>query len=73
MINGNLTCIYSNEGLLCFDDSFPLATKDEYESADRCVGSIFDEALQPGENIHLADGYFILNDDLDLIQDWQIV
>lgn len=44
-----------------------LATCEEYRSSDRCVGSIF-EALEPGENIQLADGYFVLDDELDLVQ-----
>ena len=43
-----------------------LATRDEYETEDRCVGSIF-EVLEPGELIELAEGVFMLDADLDLI------
>lgn len=78
MKNSNLIQIWIEEktGLLHWGNGVyqfnRLATREEYQLADRCIGSIF-EALQPGENIQLADGYFILDDDLDLIQDWQIV
>lgn len=41
------------------------ATKEDYEAADRCVGSIF-EALEPGEIVSLVDGLFKLDSDLDL-------
>lgn len=71
MKDGKPTCIYSDDATLTFSGE-TLATKKQYELADRCTGSVF-EALQPGENIKLNDGYFILDDDLDLIQDWQIV
>ena len=71
-IDGNPVCIFSENGLLNFSGGERLATREEYELADRCVGSIF-EALHPQENIHLQDGYFILDDELDLIQDWQII
>ncbi len=43
-----------------------LATKRDYELADRCVGSIFDEALQPGDIVGLAGAEYELDDDLDL-------
>ena len=43
-----------------------LASLREFELADRCVGSIF-EVLKPGEVISLAEGKFILDRDLDLI------
>lgn len=69
--DGNPTQIFIFNELLCWEGD-RLATREEYESADRCVGSIF-EALSPGENIQLFDGYFILDEELDLIQDWQIV
>jgi hypothetical protein len=70
--DGNPTYIYSDKELLTFNETKKLATKQEYETADRCIGSIF-EVLKEGENIKLDDGYFILNQDLDLIQDWQII
>lgn len=69
--DGNPTQIFFDDGLLTWEGE-RLATKEEYQAADRCVGSIF-ESLSPGENIQLLDGYFVLDDDLDLIQDWQIV
>ena len=69
--DGNPTQIFSDNGILVLDGE-QLATKEEYEFADRCVGSIF-ESLRPGENIQLFNGYFILDDNLDLIQDWQII
>lgn len=74
----NPTYIYNNQGLLTFnstdddDNPLPLATKDEYELGDRAVGSIF-EALEPDEHIKLSDGYFVLDDELDLVQDWSTV
>jgi hypothetical protein len=70
--DGNPIQLFSNNGLLTFNDGFPLATKEEYESGDRCVGSVF-EALSPEEHIQLEDGYFVLDDELDLVQDWSIV
>lgn len=77
-INGSPTQIFSNNGLLSFvtdseeNEAFQLATREEYELADRCVGSIF-ESLVQGENIQLAEGYYILDADLDLVEDWQII
>lgn len=38
-----------------------LATKEEFDLADRCVGSIF-EALEVGEKIRLAEGVFELGE-----------
>lgn len=76
--DGNPTYIHSRNGLLTFDSTdddgnpLPLATKNEYELGDRAVGSIF-EALEPEEHVKLADGYFVLDDELDLIQDWSTV
>lgn len=76
--DGSPTQIWIEEetGTLCWGSGTyqadRLATREEYESADRCVGSVF-EALEPGENIQLADGYYVLDNDLDLVQDWQIV
>ncbi len=68
--DGNPTQILSDNGFLNFSTG-ALASREEYGTADRCVGSIF-EALRPGESIQLKEGYFVLNDDLDLVQDWQI-
>lgn len=66
--DGNPTQIFwDEEGNQLAWDGDRLATREEYELADRTVGSIF-ESLHPGENIQLDDGYFILDDDLDLIQ-----
>lgn len=62
------TKIYSDNGLLSFDgDEEKLATAEEYEMGDRCVGSIF-EALESGEVIELEEGFFTLDEDLDLIK-----
>lgn len=69
--DGNPTQIFVCDGVLSWDGE-QLASRDDYEAADRCIGSIF-ESLHPGENIQLSDGYYILDDDLDLVQDWQIV
>jgi len=41
-----------------------LATINEYMTADRCVGSLF-EGLNPGQKIFLAEGVFVLDEDLD--------
>jgi hypothetical protein len=59
-----ITSIYSNNGLLCWNNQYSLATKEEYGLADRAVGSIF-EALAPNEAIELAEGVFVLDEDLD--------
>jgi hypothetical protein len=72
--DGNPTQLFSKSGVLTFNDedgTLPLATKKEYELADRCIGSVF-EALSPEENIQLQDGYFVLDNELDLVQDWSI-
>lgn len=71
-IDGNPTRIYSVNGTLTFEPQDKLASKSEYQLADRCIGSIF-EALKPGENIQLEDDYYVLDQELDLVQDWQIV
>ena len=63
--------IFFNNGVIGWDGR-KLATRKEYEMADRCVGSIFDD-LHPGENVQLSDGYYILDEDLNLIPNWQIV
>jgi hypothetical protein len=60
-----ITSIHCNDGLLSWDSEYPLATKEQYELADRCIGSVF-EALHPGEIIELEDGIFELDEDLDL-------
>lgn len=82
--DGNPTCIYREQnGFLVLNpygqgfggaegETLPLATVEDYKAADKTPGSIF-EALEPGENVRLQDGYFVLDDDLDLVQDWQIV
>ena len=44
-----------------------LATVEEYEMGDRCIGSVF-EALQPGEQVELQEGVFTLDDELDLVK-----
>jgi len=41
-----------------------LATVDEYMLADRCIGSLF-EGLESGQKIQLAEGSFVLDEDLD--------
>lgn len=71
-----------------FDDdkTSQLASKQEYELADKTkeclwgklppqnlrVESIF-ESLVQGENIQLVEGYFVLDANLDLVQDWQMI
>lgn len=74
MVNdGNPTVIYvSDANTLTFDETDVVASKEQYQNADRCVASIFD-ALEPDEPIRLSDGYFVLDDNLDLIQDWSII
>lgn len=59
------TNIFYNSGLLAWNGD-RLATREEYELADRAVGSIF-ESLHPGEEIQLENGCFMLSDDLDLL------
>lgn len=44
-----------------------LATKKDFDLADRCVGSIF-EALIPGEIVWIKEGIFRLDEDLDLVE-----
>jgi hypothetical protein len=72
--DGSPLYVHKDEsGFLILDaENLPLASSEDYTSADRSVGSIF-EALNPGDNIKLADGYFVLDDSLDLVQDWQII
>lgn len=55
--------IFIDDGVLSFTGS-QIASVDEYMEADRCVGSVF-EALNPGEQIELIEGIFILDKDLD--------
>lgn len=43
-----------------------LASLEEFRSADRCVGSIF-EAQEPGEGLILQEGLFVLDKDLDVL------
>lgn len=62
--------IFLNEEIgLCFDqdDLASLASREDYELSDRCVGSVF-EALSPGEVIWLKEGLFCLDDELDLVE-----
>ena len=62
------TAIYSDNSFLTFDNRCQrLATVEEYKLADRTYGSIF-ESLEPGEEIELEEGYFYLDDSLDLIE-----
>jgi len=62
--NEGSTQIFSDGATLRFYGE-KLATKKEYELADRCAGSVF-EALSPQDIVELEDGYFALDDDLDL-------
>lgn len=48
-------------------DGDRLASRNEFLLASRDVGSIF-EALEPGEEIELEEGVFVLNDDLDPVE-----
>jgi hypothetical protein len=64
--NANTTKIFSDVGLLAFNGKY-LATRYEYELADRCVGSIF-EVLNPQEKIEIQEGVFTLDEDLELIE-----
>ena len=63
------TQIFFKDGLLSFDgsDGSVLATKEQYQLADRCVGSVF-ESLNEGEKVQLQEGEFELDEDLDLVQ-----
>jgi hypothetical protein len=60
------TKIFIKDGALNFNAG-DLATIKDYETADRCVGSIF-EALKEGEEIELKEGVFALDDELDIIK-----
>ncbi|HEY9824887.1 MAG TPA: hypothetical protein V6D19_05525 [Stenomitos sp.] len=57
--------IFDKDGFLNFDDG-ELASKEQYRLADRSVGSIF-ESLNPGEEIELVEGNFVLDEDLDIL------
>ncbi len=59
------TQIFFKDGLLSFDGSV-LATKEQYQSGDRCVGSVF-ETFKKGEKVELQEGEFELDEDLDLV------
>lgn len=59
------TQIFNKDGFLNFDGG-ELASKEQYELADRSVGSIF-ESLNPGEEVELVEGNFVLDEDLELI------
>lgn len=54
-------------GALRLDQSYPLASMQDYYLADRCVGSIFDRCLEPGEFVKFKEGCFKLDENLDLI------
>jgi hypothetical protein len=62
------TTIYIDSNVLVFNPfgEEVLASRKNYETADRCVGSVF-ESLTPGERVRLADGEYILDQDLDLV------
>ena len=60
------TQIFFKDGLLSFDGCSVLATKEQYQSGDRCVGSVF-ESLNEGEKVQLQEGVFELDEDLDLV------
>lgn len=62
------TQIFFKDGLLNFDGSL-LATKEQYQSGDRCVGSVF-ESLNEGEKVQLQEGVFELDEDLDLVGEY---
>ena len=58
------TQIFNRDGFLNFSEG-ALASLEDFKSADRCIGSIFDESLEEGEMIELAEGIFVLDEDLD--------
>jgi hypothetical protein len=60
------TKIFIKDGVLNFNAG-SLASATDYETADRCAGSIF-EALEEGEIITLQEGLFELDEDLDLVE-----
>lgn len=64
-----VTTIYNNNGTLSFSGEV-LATFQEYDQADRCVGSIF-EALEPYEMVEVihngVPSIFEIDEDLNLI------
>lgn len=62
-----ITKIMIDDCKLTFNDTNTLASVYEYETADRCVGSIF-EALKAGDIVQLKEGYYRLDDELDLIK-----
>lgn len=57
--------MFDEETLTLGWDGDRLASKEEYMNASRDVGSIF-EALEPGEEIQLQEGFFKLDENLDL-------
>lgn len=58
------TEIYSDNGFLNMGGMGCLATLEEFDSAPRDIGSIF-EVLKEGESVRLKEGVFLLNGDLD--------
>jgi hypothetical protein len=62
------TQIFSDNGRLTWDRSYPKASREEYLLAERCLGSIF-EVLYEGEEVELEEGVFILaGENLDLVE-----
>jgi hypothetical protein len=61
-----MTQIFNDNGFLNFSIG-TLANVDDYETSDRCEGSIF-ESLEPGETVVLSEGEFKIDEDLDLIK-----
>ena len=57
------TQIYNRDGFLNFSEG-NLASVEDFKSADRCIGSVF-EVLEPGEFVELKEGIFSLDEDLD--------
>ena len=57
---------FTDGGAYWGDAILPALKKEDIQkNRDRCVGSIF-ESLHPGEFIELAEGVFLLDEDLDL-------
>jgi hypothetical protein len=60
------TKIFIDDNTLNFNAG-NLASVADYETADRCIASIF-EALEEGEEIELKEGLFKIDDALDIIK-----
>lgn len=61
------TVVYAHDFGFADASNDRLATIEEYMTADRCVGSVF-EALSPWSYVVLAEGEFQLDEDLDPIR-----